>query len=288
MLGIKAQMRKNIIAPLLGRLGYQLVSEVPEWERKILTECLQRQRSSLLKRKLAEWFFSIGSDQIDSSRIDASVTVFLNTIEKCPIKQDIGGSGFMNSIALFAYMYCRNPSTVVESGTFRGLTAYLIAEAAPNARVITFDINHNQLTFRHPRVQYIKSDLTDSGIISSLPGDTVFFFDDHINHLSRMNFLHEHGFFEALFDDNYGALSVQYDGLPPIPTVDMVLDTSLEYGVEYRWRTSGGDFSYFPDQLTIEKTRAIIRTVSKIPPTAQLFGHKESFLTSVILQKEEI
>ena len=58
-------------------------------------------------------------------------------------------------------------------------------------------------------------------------GNTLCYFDDHINHAQRVIEAHARGFRTLLFDDDFPAYHLHATGHPPLPTIAMIYDETL-------------------------------------------------------------
>ncbi len=72
-------------------------------------------------------------------------------------------------------------------------------------------------------------------------GSALAFFDCHVNQARRVREAYERGFRWLIFDDNAPADRLYGYGLPGLPTIDMVLDTTLIDGdvLGWTWRRAG-------------------------------------------------
>jgi hypothetical protein len=129
-----------------------------------------------------------------------------------------------NAFWLFAVARLLRPSSIVESGTWRGFSSWLFAEAAPGARITTYDVRRANGRIDDPRVDYRLGDWNEAAAPDRLPADTLFYADDHLPHLRRLEEAAARGIRLVLVDDDYPAHALYATGTPPVPTVAMLTD----------------------------------------------------------------
>ena len=71
------------------------------------------------------------------------------------------------------------------------------------------------------------------------PAAGLAFFDDHVNQCRRVREAWERGFRLLAFDDNFPADQLYATGIPPVPTLAMLLDPDLVPGTELVWLRRG-------------------------------------------------
>ena len=135
---------------------------------------------------------------------------FLELYSNKPIDDNTGG---MKSPHLFN-MYCvlkeLNPKLIIESGVWKGQGTWLFEQACPEASIVSFDVNFQNLKYSSDNVQYINNDITSvdwKDVFENnkqfTPDNTLLFLDDHINFLERLSFLQHAPFKKIIFEDNY-------------------------------------------------------------------------------------
>lgn len=75
-----------------------------------------------------------------ASRARQAVADFFALYPRRPVLDNSGGSGFNDSLWLFALARALRPELIVESGTHRGHSAWLFRQACPEAEIHSFDI----------------------------------------------------------------------------------------------------------------------------------------------------
>ncbi len=171
----------------------------------------------------------------------ALIEEFIAVFARRPVRDNAGGSGFNGSLCLFAAVRLLEPDLIVESGTWKGHSAWLFRQAAPRARIVTFDIEHENLEHREPGVDYRLGDWMGHEIAAE--GNALAFFDDHVSHARRIREAHARGFRQLLADDDLPAEALFVTGLPPAPTAAMLADPAVQAGQVFAWRYRGRDFS---------------------------------------------
>lgn len=124
-------------------------------------------------------------------------------------------NGMLPDTGFQLYYWLREiaPSMVVESGVWRGFSTWVIARAAPEARVIALDpifalghcLDAQRIgqTWRLPGATYSGADFSCCGFeFNTVPADACVLFDDHQNKLHRLRQGAEAGFRHMIFDDN--------------------------------------------------------------------------------------
>ena len=157
-------------------------------------------------------------NELDTSEI---VSQHHDIFLKRPIKALANGVGYNNSLILFALVKKLNPSLIIESGTWRGYSSYVMGTAAPRADVYTFDISHEELKFRSENVKYFKHDLTEHDLPIGDVGNALVYFDDHVSHYDRLSYASKQKWKFLLFDDDVDWCTIHTDGEPAFPTLSM-------------------------------------------------------------------
>jgi len=216
---------------VLPRWGWALRKASPEGDNHAISH-----RDRLIGAVVADLALWATGARLDASRVPALVAEFLDLYPRRPVRDNAGGSGFNASLSLFVAARLIGPATIVECGTFQGHSAWLFAEACPAARVVSFDIEHDNLTLRHARVEYRLGDWSDDALDGIDPASALLFFDDHVSHARRLREAHGRGFRLALFDDDLPVHALHATGLPPAPTLSMLHDDALAAGETVVWR----------------------------------------------------
>lgn len=140
-----------------------------------------------------------------------SLPSFLRVYKRRPVKDNRGGMLIDHSFALYFIMRAVQPKVVIESGSFKGHSTWLIKQTLrKNARVISLDPNFPLK--RLPGVEYlVGKDFRDFAQINWQelgvdPASAVVLFDDHQSGFRRLNEAMAKGFRRMMFEDSYDFL----------------------------------------------------------------------------------
>jgi hypothetical protein len=86
---------------------------------------------------------------------------------------------------LFLLTRVLKPSLIVESGVYGGSSLFTLRAAAPQAKMIAYDITFKNLVERLPGVDYRERDWGGDELRAESPSDLCFF-DDHTNNCRRV------------------------------------------------------------------------------------------------------
>lgn len=207
---------------------------------------------------------------VTEERLGALVEAFFELYERRPVRDNQGGSGFNDSLWLYLLSVLLAPKLIIESGVHKGHSTWLFRQAAPQAAIHAFDIDLGRLVYRDATAHYHEGDWLECDLASLDPADSLVFFDDHISHAERICQAHARGFRRLLLDDNFGAEQLYATGGPPVPTLAMILDETLDPSAPLHWRRKGKDYSYGLDRETCEAAKALIARVVPLPELAPL------------------
>lgn len=128
---------------------------------------------------------------------------FLDIYKSRPLRTNHGGMGVNHSYALFFVLRKLMPTSVIESGVFKGQSTWLIEQALPNADIYSLDPRPELREYTSSRAKYLTDDF--AGVDWSILDveKTVCFFDDHQSSFSRLKDMKWWGFKYAVFEDNY-------------------------------------------------------------------------------------
>ncbi len=170
---------------------------------------------------------------------------FLPLYADRPMPTNKGGSGLNDSLWLWMLARSLAPEVIVESGTWRGHSAWLFRQACPDATIATFDLEvPSGGRHEEPSVTYSLQDWSESGLTLPRGLEGLVFFDDHVSQARRLREAAERGFRLALFDDNFPAHQLHATGAPPVPTLAMLADPALSSGGAIEWQRNGKRYRY--------------------------------------------
>ncbi len=274
------RLRRRVLEPLFTRLGYDLLPAVPEWEHRPLSE---REVARLVAQTAARLDADLAAAGLaDQEGSERTVRAFLDLIRACPVRQKRGGNGFNGALQVYAVVRALQPAVIVESGVFRGLTTWLMRQAAPEARILCFDPNLGNLHYRDPAARYSTDDWSTHPFEGADLSGALAFFDDHISQARRIREASERGIQRILFDDNAAAHRIHGHGGPAFPTLSMVMDETP--GEPIRWMRNGREFSYAPDAAFLADVRRRIALAHDFDDLHAATGYSPARISYVLLR----
>jgi len=155
---------------------------------------------TLLNNKLTK----IGNVEWTREEIKEAIPEFLQLYHSKPIKDNVLGMRSPHMFATWFLLKKLNPTTVIESGIWKGQGTWLIEKTLPNAKIYSIDIELKKREYISNKVSYFENDfsLLDWSIVTDKE-NTVVFFDDHQNAFSRIEQAKKVGFKKLIFEDNY-------------------------------------------------------------------------------------
>ncbi len=199
---------------------------------------------------------------LKTDSIEKITKEFIEIFPKRPLKNNIGGAGLIPSYLLFLITRLMNPSLIVESGVWRGHTAWVFRKASPNAEIHTFDISLKNLEVKDESIFFHEHDWTQWNFRGKEIDNSIIFFDDHMNQAKRVREAYKKGFKWLIFDDNVPVDLIFRVGKPPIPMLSMLFDKKLKEGDNITWELKGQTFNYkFSQKDTYNARKLIARYV---------------------------
>lgn len=150
---------------------------------------------------------SIGEVPWTQDELRNAIPEFLELYNSKPITDNQGGMKSPHMFATWFMLKKLNPSTVIESGVWKGQGTWLIEKTLPGAKIHSIDIKLGHREYISDKVTYYQQDFNtiDWSEIGNKE-DTVLFFDDHQNAVERISQAAEQGFKHCIFEDNYPAI----------------------------------------------------------------------------------
>jgi len=130
-----------------------------------------------LEIKSPKWFEKLNLENL--------LEEFRTIYEKRPIKNNKGGMLSTHMFYVWVTAKALKPKLIVESGTYKGQSAWLLKEACPNAKIISFDIQTKYREISCEGVDYESCDFSQYDW-SDITNDSLVFFDDHQNAYTRL------------------------------------------------------------------------------------------------------
>jgi hypothetical protein len=193
-----------------------------------------------------------------------------------PFREKGGGSRFNNLAWLYLIAKAMKPRFVVDSGTFRGASAWAFSIAG--VKVYSFDIDLSQLAYRAKSATYTQCDWTAfdwSGVDFS---DAFIYFDDHLDQVRRLIEASQRAIPLAIFDDDFPFTSV-----PPmahngnaLPKIEFVLDDELRNFQDISWLDRGRRYVFPIDHSYLARARSLIAATERLPDTSMITGIQQT------------
>src|SRR5580700_8956681 len=149
-------------------------------------------------------------------QLRAQISEFREVYLNAPITMNNYGVHFSTGLFLFLIARRRDPTLIVESGVYKGLSTYLLSAACPKAVLQAFDPNLTELVFRSANADYHATDWMQFDIQCEPSGSGLAFFDDHQCQARRVIEAYDRGFRHLLFDDSWPIEAVMGCGWPPV------------------------------------------------------------------------
>lgn len=262
----------------LGHPSPQLSKEVSELaanyaSKRIGLFLLSPRMLSLQDRRIAEaiaQFFAQTNSlpSIGATQIAASVAEFRKVFLDSPVTGNVYGANFPSGVNLFCLARHLKPSLIVESGVYKGQSSYFLASACPTARVLAFDPNLSEVKHRAAGVVYNEHDWINTDVRCNAPDTGLCFFDDHQNQALRVIQAYERGFRHILFDDSWPIDVITGTGWPPLPSLDMVMNDTLEPDETVEWIEGDKKWRYSNDEKMRDlctRARRLIKFACDVP-----------------------
>ncbi len=147
----------------------------------------------------------LGKPSWTKETIINSLREFMDIFPNRPIKDNDGG---MKTPHLFKTWFITKqlqPTTIMESGVWKGQGTWFMEQAAPNAKFICIDPVLDRIIYKSPNASYQTKDFTKTDWSKVDKATTLLFFDDHQNGFERLKAAKNFGFKHLLFEDNYPA-----------------------------------------------------------------------------------
>ncbi len=228
-----------------------------------------------LNHELAEVLLRYSKESFKRSDATQEVMVkliedFFEVFNNKPFKNNQGGATFNNSLLLFFAIRTLKPSVIVESGVWKGMSTFIMHKANPEAKIFCFDVSFGKLRYKCPKAVYTERDWGTYDFSSEDLSNSLAFFDCHINHASRIREAYDNGFSRIIVDDNPPLHKMYTFGLPPIPTLDMLVHEKLEEGQLIEWKWNDKDKSYRITEKELYGAADLISSYAPFPELGSL------------------
>lgn len=185
---------------------------------------------------------------------------------------------------LFVIARAIDPKVIVESGVYKGASLYTFRTAVPDAKLFGYDIDMSNCVVRDTGI------VLHEGDWSELPprtggDDDLCYFDDHINNCLRVREAYDLGFRHLIFDDSPDIGELYQWRYPGVPTIQMVVNQTLELGewVEWTWKKQKLRYTYRAEDT--HGAADLVEMVAQLPSVTALTGRRTGIQTYVKLKR---
>lgn len=187
---------------------------------------IKKSQISKLSEIIINYLKSININ-VDSNIIHKLIEEFNECYYNSPVKELGSGTGYNQALIIFIIVKLIRPKKIIESGVMKGFTTYIFNQASSNdCKIFCYDINFNNLEYKSENAEYFENDISLSKI--KFDHNTLAFWDDHCSQFDRFNFSKEHNIKNNIFDDDLSFFNFHSDGWPPLPTMNMLLDSDIK------------------------------------------------------------
>jgi hypothetical protein len=192
----------------------------------------------------------------------------------CPFRERSGGSRFNKLLWLALMAKALRPTLVIDSGTYRGASAWALSLGAPDATILSFDIDLSQLHLRQPNCEYFQYDWSQHDLTRYDLSRSLCYFDDLVDQVRRLLEAKARNIRFAIFNDDL-PVSCFADATPSparLPKLEFIDDPSLAHGDVVEWTWGGVRRRWIVDQEYLAKGRAAIKAAERLPDLAPITG----------------
>lgn len=279
---------KNILTKKLMTISPSYIS--PELKIRMLKLCVQYLVDYWRHIAIANFNFDI----------DEYIDVLNDAEQLCLF--NVGGIDRKDHLNLFFIQKMLNFDTYIESGVFTGSSLHVALKNKSISNIIAID----------PEPWHLKTDLArmmseknckfisdkDFCEIERPTGNTLVYFDDHINTASRILQASDQGIKYVIFDDSTGIEGIMQRLYPAVPTVFMIMNEDLfSVGDELSWSTRllksdlRSFLSYFIKRrmrdyrvnmvitkhlkIKMRAAKKSVKSIHKLPDLSEYFGSSQ-------------
>lgn len=228
-----------------------------------------------MAREIGEWLASQTLFDVKQAiDLEAEIAAFYDDYLVSPFRLQLGESRYNNCLWLYLLARASAPDLIIDSGTYTGASSWALSRGAPQAKVVSFDIDLSNLRLRLPNVDYVEKDWTSFDLVPHAGRNVLAYFDDHIDQARRLIEARERGIPLAIFDDDFaiGAFPAMAHNGAALPKLEFVLDESLRDGDEIVWRNRGRRTHWRVDRAYLDKARDAIAGTARLPNTSLVTG----------------
>jgi hypothetical protein len=199
---------------------------------------------------------------------------FFEAYLKTPFREAIGQSRFNKLLWLAIVARALRPALIVDSGTYRGASAWALAFGAPDAKILSFDPHLSQLPLRVPNCEYVQGDWMQRDLAGFDLAHSLCYFDDAVDQVRRVLEAKARGISFALFNDDLPltCFAVLTPSPARLPKLEFLHDPLLVHGEAVEWTWNGAPRRWIVDQDYLEKGRAAIKASERLPDLGPITG----------------
>lgn len=146
---------------------------------------------------------TIGTPPWTNADAVAALDEFAALYKQRPIQDNQGGMRYQHMFATWFMVRKLQPDLIMESGIWKGQGTWLLEQAAPQAQIVSFDLNLALRQYTSDRVEYHEDDFSTADWAGRVTERSLAFFDDHQNAYERLIHCRWFGFRHVIFEDNY-------------------------------------------------------------------------------------
>lgn len=260
---------------VVGRFGLAIVPRTLDFDDRLESPAHLQSMHAAMARQIAEWLGSQSLFEVKAAiDIEAEIAAFYDAYLVSPFRLQLGESRYNNCLWLYLLARAIAPELIIDSGTYTGASSWALSLGAPQAKVVSFDIDLSNLRLRLPGVDYVEKDWTSFDLAPYAGRSVLAYFDDHVDQARRLIEARDRNIPLAVFDDDFtlGAFpAMAHDGAA-LPKLEFVLDESLRDGDEIVWRNRGRLARWRIDRAYLDKARDAIARTERVPNTSLITG----------------
>lgn len=269
-----SRLLKRTLDAAFGAVGLQVVKQSLDFDARPTGYALNQMIRSLADA-FDQWCESTQTWPVSPLRDSPRVVerFYLQYLES-PFRTRGGGSRFNNLLWLHLVAKASTPSLIIDSGTFRGASAWAFATALPDCPVVSFDISLSYLVHRARGVTYVQQDWADYVFENHDLGNALCYFDDHVDQGARLIQSVDRGIRQLIFDDDFPVTSfaeMAHDGRA-LPKIAFSLDHGLAGVSELSWFAEGQQRRWPVNYAAIVAMRNRIAATEQLPNTSLITG----------------
>lgn len=279
---------------LLGVAGWQMQPLVADFDARLESPAHVAAMHAAMAEQVSRWLaqqqiLPVPPQSPEPADLTTEIASFYEAFLRSPFRLQLGESRYNNCLWLFLLARILQPQLIIDSGTYTGASAWSLSRGAPEAKVVSFDIDLSNLKQRAPGVEYVEADWTTFDLAPYAGQRILAYFDDHVDQARRLLEAHARRIPVTIFDDDFtlGAFpAMAHDGAA-LPKLEFVLDESLKDGEEVVWRSRGSRQGWRIDRAYLDRARATIRATERLPNTSLVTGIHQTPYRIVTLKLDD-